>query len=524
MDVRFYLSLFLRRIHYFLLMLALGAAIGITLALVLPPLYRAQARLVVESAQIPGDLAASTVQVAAIEQLQIIQQRVLTRETLLEMANRLRIYQDTPGQAPARMTADEIVENLRERITFDIIGGNSREAQATFVTIGFEAPRAELSAAVANEIVTLVLKENVEMRKTVAGQTLDFFIQEVERLDRELSESSAEILAFKEANKDALPDSIEFRRNQQAAAQERLLQVERDEAALRDRREGLIKLYETTGQVGTAEPEPRTAEERQLKSLRDQLTSELAVLSPTHPKVRMLESQIAALEKVVTAQLAAASPDTAQLSPLEVQLADMDSQLAFLAQRKVQITTELAELRTSIEATPGNAATLETLERDQANIRAQYDQAVASKALAETGDTIEALARGQRITVLEQAVAPTEPASPNRPLIAAAGVGGGLAAGIGLILLLELLKGAIRRPEDLVARLGITPFATLPYLRTPGAVRRRRAVLVLGFAVVLLAIPLGLWWVHAHVRPLDLLFDRLLHQIGLAALSGGPAT
>ena len=64
--------------------------------------------------------------------------------------------------------------------------------------------------------------------------------------------------------------------------------------------------------------------------------------------------------------------------------------------------------KTSIEATPGNAITLDTLERDYANIRIQYDQAVANKARAETGDIIEALCKGQRISVIEQAVVPQD--------------------------------------------------------------------------------------------------------------------
>jgi uncharacterized protein involved in exopolysaccharide biosynthesis len=83
MDLKFYFSLFLRRLPWFLLLLALGSAIGITLARVLPPVYVAQARLVVESEQIPDSLAASTVQTKATEQLQIIQQRILTRATLI---------------------------------------------------------------------------------------------------------------------------------------------------------------------------------------------------------------------------------------------------------------------------------------------------------------------------------------------------------------------------------------------------------------------------------------------------------
>ena len=76
MDFKFYFSLFLRRLHWFMLFLIIGSAIGLTLAKVLPPVYVAQAVLLVESEQIPGDLAASTVRTEATEQLEIIQQRI----------------------------------------------------------------------------------------------------------------------------------------------------------------------------------------------------------------------------------------------------------------------------------------------------------------------------------------------------------------------------------------------------------------------------------------------------------------
>ena len=514
-DLKFYLTLFLRRLHYFLFVLTLGSVIGLTLAWMLPPVYVAEARLVVESEQIPDELAASTVRVAASEQLQIIQQRILTRDTLIEMANRLQIY---PQTAPARrLAADQIVDDLRDRITIATTGG---AAQATIVRVGFEAPTAALAATVTNEVVTLILRENVAMRTTVAGQTLEYFVQEVARLDRELASQGAAILAFKEANKEALPDSLEFRRSQQAAAQERLLQIGRDEAALADRRQGLVAIYEATGRIAAPNANDMTAEARQLQALRDQMGAMLAVLSRQNPKVKLLENQITALEEIVAAQTATAAPlapEGKQLSPLDIQLADIDRQIDFLADLKAQITTELEGLRATIEATPSNSIALDTLERDYANSRTQYDQAVANKARAETGDTIEALSKGQRISVIEQAIAPREPSSPNRPLIAAAGIGLGLLGGIGLIVLIELLKGAVRRPVDITAKLGITPFATLPYMRTAGQVRRRRNIIGLGFALVLLAIPAGLWLVHTQIMPLDLLLDRVLQSSDLEA-------
>jgi uncharacterized protein involved in exopolysaccharide biosynthesis len=520
-DLKFYFSLFLRRLHYFLIVLTLGTVVGLTLAWMLPPVYMAEAVLVVESEQIPDELAASTVQIAATEQLQIIQQRILTRDTLLEMANRLKIYAPASGQPVRRLEPDEIVEDLRQRITIRTTGGTQARGpiQATIIRVGFEAPTAQLAAAVTNEVVTLILRENVSMRTTVAGQTLEYFVQEVARLDRELASRSAAILTFKEANSEALPDSLEFRRSQQAAAQERLLLIERDEAILKDRRQGLVTLYETTGRVATPSADSQTAEARQLQALRDQLGQTLAVLAPQNPKVKLLESQITALEKIVADQAAAATPLAPAgevLSPLDIQLADIDRQLAFLADLKMQVTAELDVLQVSIEATPSNALALDTLERDYANTRAQYDAAVANKARAETGDTIEALSKGQRISIIEQAIAPREPTRPNRPLIAAGGVGVGLFAGLGLVVLIELLKGAVRRPADITARLGIAPFATLPYLRTAGQTSRRRTIIGLSFVLVLLAIPAGLWLVHTQVTPLDLLLDRMVQKIGLS--------
>ena len=101
MDLKFYFSRFLRRIHYVLIIFALGSAIGLTLARMLPPVYVAEALLVVENEEIPDDLAASTVQTEITAQLQIIQQRILTRANLLDMANRLQIYAPAPG-APRR--------------------------------------------------------------------------------------------------------------------------------------------------------------------------------------------------------------------------------------------------------------------------------------------------------------------------------------------------------------------------------------------------------------------------------------
>lgn len=518
MDLKFYFSLFLRRLHWFLLLLVICSAVGLTLAKVLPPVYIAQARLLVESEQIPNELASSTVNTEATEQLEIIQQRILTRNTLVDMANRLNVYQGTPAER--QMTTEDLVADMRSRISIVTTGGAvPRQAvRATVVTVSFEAPTGPMAATVTNELVTLILREDVTMRTGSARQTLEFFQQEVDRLDNELADRGAVILTFKEGNQGALPESLGFRRSQQAAGQERLLQLEREETSLRDQRNRRLRLqefFEANGQPDTGGT--LTVEQQQLRGLRDELSGQLAVLSPENPKIKLLEARIAALQGVVDAQTArqaaAAGPDEsgAPLSDFEAQLAEIDGQINFITNQKEQVQRNLDNLEVSIEKTPGNAIALDTLERDYANVRAQYDQAVGNMARAETGDVIEGLRQGQRISIVEQAVTPNSPQKPNRVVIAAGGIGGGVVLGLAVVVLLELLNKGIRRPVDITSALGITPFATLPYYRTKREQLRRRSIILAAFAACLIGIPLLLWGVDTYYKPLGQLFGFASH-------------
>lgn len=529
LDFRFYLALLLRRLPYILILTVAGAAVGLGLALTLPSEYRASARLVVESEQIPGDLAESTVRTVATEQLQIIEQRIKARDTLLGMANRLEVYSrsNTTNDGPLR--PDEIVEDLRERIVILVSGGTQRrnEVNALLVDVSFIDSSPTLAAEVTNEVVTLMQQENRAMRTGVSGQTLEFFEQEVQRLNEELSRRGEGIIRFQEANSNSLPESLEFRRNQLIAAQEELLEITRDEVELSDRRDAAVALFEQTGGVDGLEAGGTVAnltpEERQLRQLRERYTTSVAVLSLDNPRVQVMKAQIDALEELVQSQASEAATAGAlaesnaaagtRTSLFDLQIAEMESQLEFLKARREQLETEMATLQTTIEATPSNAITLDTLERDYAATREQYDQAVSNRARAKTGDIIEALSKGERITLVDAAVPPEEPFSPNRPRLAILGTAGGLILAFGFVVLLELMNTSIRRSEDIVRQLDITPFGTLPYIRTRRERIRRRLILLAALVGVVGGVVGAFWGVNEFVMPLDLLLEKVLEAL-----------
>lgn len=504
-DLRFYVELLLRRLPYLVMIMGLCAAGGILVAYTLPAVYRAEARLLVERPVIPDELAASTVRSSGEELLLAIQQRLTTRDNLLELSRRFGLHSDEPELSPDRIVAD-----MRRRI---VIVQPPFQQGTGVVTVSFRAPDPESSAEVTNALVSQILAQNIELRTSATGGTLNFFREEVARLSSEISAQNARIMEFKNAHRDALPESLDYRRSRQAAEQERLLQIDRELASLRDRRNRLTELYDRTGRLGASVQE-LTPEQARLEELRQELASAVVVYAPDNPRIRALRTQVEALERAVERQLGG-DASARGLGLFDLQMADIDGQIEFLAEQKALIQRGLASLEASIAATPANAVQLGSLESDYDNLRAQYNQAVASLAEASVGDRIEVTAQGQRITVIEAATPPSVPAEPNRKLIVAAGIGAGVVLSAALMFLLELLNSKVRRPAELVSSLGITPFGSVPYVETTGEAVRRRLGAVGMVLLVLVVLPVALYALHVALSPLDNLVVSAAERFGL---------
>ena len=361
--------------------------------------------MLVEPQQIPGELAATTVAVDPYEQAQIIEQRIMTRDNLLELADRIGLYADQP-----ELPATAIIGDMRSRIEFigfepDVTVERGVPG-ATIIGVAFEAPTAAFAVKGANELVNLVLQENVRIRTDRAGDTSTFFQAEVDRLAGEVERQAARIAEMKTANVDALPDSLTARRAQQQVEQERLLALEREEAALRNQRATVVWVFERTGRSAAVGAQPRGGGARGAGERAAPEAGDLRAVAAR--RSGCCETRIAALEGLVDEQRSIARGAAgrrrqrgAEPSDLDVELAPIDARLDFIAQEKALIEATLAELDATIQATPNNEMVLGGLERELANLSGQYDAAVANLGQAAIGERIEVLSKGERFSLIE---------------------------------------------------------------------------------------------------------------------------
>jgi len=508
-DIKYAWAVFKRRLPYFLVITTVFAAIAITIAFILPPVYQSSASLLVEPQQISDTDTAAPVD--PYEQIQIIEQRLMTRANLYDMAERIGLYADQPD-----LSAGQIIADMKTRIEF--IGFEPDPTTkpgspgATIIGVNFFAPTPPLATKGANELVSIILQENTRMRTDRASDTLDFFKGEVERLTNEIQAQSKKIADFKTANIDALPDSQESRRTQDERNQQRLLDLDREEASLKNQRASIVWVFERTGRAANVALSP---EEEELQSLQSQLLQQQAIYKPTSPQIRVLQSRISALQALVQKQQAdRAVPGEGgaagkPLSELDVELAPIDQRLGDIAAERAALQKASADLAAAQAATPKNEMVLNDLERQLTSLQTQYTNAVNSLGQAQVGEKIEVMSKGQRFTLIEAPFDRNAPVSPQRLLISAAGLMGGLGAALGFIVLWEMLNRSIRRPVELSHHLGIQPIITIPYIRTAGERRWRRWAVVGVLIFIIVAIPLVLLLVHTQYEPLDQLIPGL---------------
>jgi succinoglycan biosynthesis transport protein ExoP len=502
----------------------LGAAIAA--ALFWPASYRSTGTILIEQQEIPEDFVRAAVTSYADQRVQVISQRVMTSSNLLEIIAKYNLYPDK-----RRTQARElIVADMRKDIKLDMISADvidPRQGRATKATIAFavsfENRSPQLAVAVANELTSLYLRENLESRKQQAAGTADFLTTEATRIGAQVKTLEQKIATFKNEHENSLPEYAQLNLQLASRAQDDLRELD---GRLRSLDQQIVYLgaqlalisptsllYGDTGQrvLGTAD---------QLKLLKSQYAAAAAQYSDTHPDVVRLRREIEGIEKVLGSQgeyrntarrleeartaLATASrthtpehPDIVRLrklvTQLEVDLAKTPSspatnnreapdnpayiqiqasqqaaqtERASLLEQRAQLRARLVDLESRSAATPNIERDYNALLRELQGAQQKHAEVQQKQMEAQLASNLETERKGERFTLIEPPLEPQEPASPNRMLILALGVVLSLGAAVGLMLLLEALDTRIRGRDDIIALLSVPPLAVIPWVET----------------------------------------------------------
>jgi len=524
LDIGYYLNVLKRRYLYFIVPFVIVFAIGAAVAILLPPVYRSEAKILILSQQIPTNLVQSTVSSLADERIQIIEQRVMTRDNLLKIANKFKIF----GKNKEKLSSSELVQQMRKQIKITRLALVSRGRSRSTIafTVSFEHRRPAVTVKVANEIVTLILNEDVRARTSRAVDTSNFLGREVDRLEKQLAVIESQVTNFKKKNENALPASLNIRLSRLELLQNNIKEIDREILNIKENRTLLELQYSTlTGGKDATGNSLANSPLQQLSTLKVELLRKAALLSKNHPEIKTLERQIAALKKNIKQQSeiavkedASKNKDIKKIDPamppiMAAKMTTYNSRLTQLKEEREKTQASIIELNQSIARTPEVERALTSLTRRYQNKKKSFDDLLKKQQLALLGEKLEDNKQSERFEVIEQPVVPQQPIKPNRKKILALGFMLAFVAGGGGIFLIETLNKSIRSGADLVATLNRHPLVSIPYVVTRREVKRGSRRRKLFFIVAIVFGAVALLALHLFYMNLDILFIKVINRL-----------
>ena len=205
-DLWSYVAVLKRRKLLLILPFILVLVVGFVVTMALPPIFRSEARILVESQQIPTELVRPTVTAGAKERIQVIEQRVMTRENLLNIVEKFRLF---PGKRE-KLSGTELMDMMVARASMRPVELESRRRNDLTIalTVSFEYEVPQLARSVANELVTLILNEDARNRTNRASETTRFLTREAKKLETDLGTLDGQLIEIKRKMVDAVPDRI----------------------------------------------------------------------------------------------------------------------------------------------------------------------------------------------------------------------------------------------------------------------------------------------------------------------------
>ncbi|OIQ99972.1 cryptic autophosphorylating protein tyrosine kinase Etk [mine drainage metagenome] len=459
-----YLSIMRRRAPYLIGIFVVALVIAIVVAFIIPPTYRAAGTIMVESQQVPDGVVPTSIRSSLDQRINVIKQRVMTRDGLLQIINKYNLFRDSAST----QSTTELIEKMRNRVVVETLSSddahtNQQGLPTIAFTISFEDQHPDVALHVTSDLVNLFLDWNIKLRTEGAAETTQFLSDESNKLKAEVDRLEEKISAYKKHNSDNLPEQLNLRETMLARAENDLYAVDRDI------RSGNEELRSLEAELSAAKHGMSDNPSQTLPALKAEYTKLSAIYTESHPDIRALKRKIDALEQgSETSESKNISDNVTSLAEFKLQakIDAVNARLESLAQQKKMLKEKIGENEHAMELTPRVAQGLDVLIRDRDSAQRKFDELLNKKMNAQIAQNLESENKSERFTLLEPPVLPEKPYKPNRMKILAIGIFLALASSAGAVMLLESIDKRIRGVEAFTHVLGYRPLAVIPFLYT----------------------------------------------------------
>ena len=414
---------------------------GVAAAYLIPALYRSQATLLVEAADVPIDKDATGGSEVVDERLAKIRQQILSRRDLIQAMDKFALYQDERQDQPL----SKVVETFHDAIAVTPVSAEFAQSGGK-ATIAFTVSYDYRDPIVAQQVTQSLIDRIVEIDSTAnVDQTraaVAFLSQQNEGLQAQISLVQGQLSSLKAHNGSLLSNVNVPMMGGGGGAESQIAMLQRDNANLNQQRD-LVK--------SSAERDPVVSQAEA------GLAAAKAVYADSHPDVIFAKQRLEEAKR-----LAASNVKKVPVDSIAQQIAFNNSQISALQSAKSQDQSRSSQIYAAQSRGPAVMEQAAQLQQKLDGLNVQYQQSSTKLISAQSAARAATEQRGERLVVVDAPSQPDEPSWPNRPMLMAGGAALGAGFGLALIMLIELLRRPIRGAAGLEAITNIAPLGIVP--------------------------------------------------------------
>lgn len=470
-QIREYLDLARRRKMWIILIaLAISVCTGVV-ASRLPNVYRAETVILVDPQKVPDSYVPSTVSSSVSDRLSTMRQQVMSPTQLGRVIDDLRLFPSLRD----KVSRQDLVARMQKSTTIEVVDPGGQRLGA--FRIAYSGADPHQSADVANRLASMFIQTNLKVRQSQFNGTAQFLESELQETKHQLEQKEQTLQAVKNRYILDLPESKQYHlealnnlRDQLRASQDQVSRASQSKMYLESMEGMNAPIVELDSAAGPASPY-----QAQIQKLDTQLKQLQERYGPNYPEVRKVRDQLNQLKaKSGSETPAVAIQDTPAVvakkstrNPvIEAQRNKLDQEIQDQTKRQADLQQQIQYHISKLERVPVVEQQIAGLMRDYDSLRTHYNQLQEKKLGAEMASELETHEAGERFVVLDPAVPPNRPFSPNRALIIGAGLVLGILAGIAVAIIIEMSDESVRHEREAAQIFGKPILVGIPKIIT----------------------------------------------------------
>ena len=385
---------------------------------------------------------------------------------------------------------------MRNDIKIDLVETPGRPGEFTAFKIGYSAESPELARDVNAELTTLFIDENAKTQRQLSEATTNFLEQQLADARANMAAQEAKVAAFEARHLGDLPSQLESNVQILSGIQSQLQNTQQALDAARQQKlylESLLQQYRAvqagmSGKDGAPTLTRVQALDKELLEERARLNDLESRYTSEHPDVVALKGTIAQTEQLKKqAEIEVAANQKAPKTPITIDPATAEelqggspvpmmqvqsqlkaNELEILndEQHKKDLESKIAEYQTRLNLTPTTQQELTSISRGYEESKANYNSLQQKEMQSQLATSLEHQQQGDQFRIVDPPSLPGKPSAPNHLLFSLGGLMAGLALGLGLASVLELVDVRVRQEKDLEGIIPARVLVGIPRLNT----------------------------------------------------------